>query len=369
MTFKEFKETYDMYGAYNMWETVEDAKRMGDIPESYHDIFKNKCSCGSDNIITISRTQIMCCDPNCKIKQGYKLAKLMSDFGMDGVGPAICSSVYNRLTYLDKVEKEQGGAGFLKTSSHLEMLLVPYDKYPFDLRSVAGEEFYKATLKVRSTQLTFPKLVGMLGLKGFGGSSEEFLKGINSYNELKNEIQTCGGIIKFCAKRGAVAPMKACDLKVALADILIANYVFNSSIRNAGLCYLYVCITGSIKLRGKSITKANFIKECNDLCRSKDGIQIYEIKMNGAIESNPFVLYTNVSSSAKFKRGLARGTVKDDFGEHSVLMTVDDFYTLLEIKMENINKQIANAKNAENVELCTTVNNEKTEDLCNITGF
>lgn len=357
MTFDEFKEQYDLYNAYNDWTTVEIAKYMKYLPEDYHDVFDNLCECGSENIITKNLTQITCCNPNCKVKQGFKLAKLMSSFSMDGVGPAICDSVYRRITCTDAEAKARGEEGLLKTSSYLEMLIVPYDKYPFDLRTAAGENFFRSAAKVLNTQVTFPKLIGMLGLKGFGGNSETFFKDINSYAELKKEIIEKGGIQKFCASRGAYAPIKSCDLKVALPDIILADFLFRDSIRATGLQALDICITGSIKLHGKSITKAEFINKCNELCVTEDGVQLYEVKMNAAVEHNPFILYSTPSSSSKFKKGMARGEVTDTFGTHPVLMTADDFYSLLEEKVKKLCSKFTMTKEVgtENVAVCESV--------------
>lgn len=344
MTFKDFVEKFDPYGAHLPWITVEEAKERGSLPEKYHEAFDNLCECGSENIITASLTQITCCDPYCPIKQGYKLAELMSKFGIDGLGPATCCKVYDVLTFQDKKEKEQGGEGFLHTNSHLEMLLVPFDKYPIALRTAAGELFYESACKIRSIPITFPKLIGMLGLKGFGGNSEVLFKNLNSYEQLRAEIIAKGGIREFLCSRGSYSNMGACNLKVALPDIHIADFIFGGCIRQSGLQMLDISITGNIKFRGNSITKANFIKMCNNLCITSDGVQLYEVRMTSALEHNAFILYSVPSTSAKFIKGQSRGVVTDDFGTHSVLMTVDDFYSLLERKMQEWETNIQNSK-------------------------
>lgn len=64
MLFSEFKEKYGKYQAYAGWVTIADAKDLDMIPEAYHNVFKNECECGSENIIAPNMKRLMCCDPN-----------------------------------------------------------------------------------------------------------------------------------------------------------------------------------------------------------------------------------------------------------------------------------------------------------------
>lgn len=334
MTLNEVRKLYDKAGALNEFFTVAEAKEEGVIPASFAQYIDDYCECGSENIIKGSRTQLLCCDPFCSVKQGYKLAAMFSRFGIDGVGPETCKKVYKDLHACNESTKDVGGTPFLRTKYHLEILLVPWERYPSSLRTVAGSNFYRGCQKIMHTTVTFPKLMGMLGLKGLGGNTEKLFGGLNSYAEFREEIDKRGSLEAFCAARGFYSSQMLFDIRTACFDMQIADRLFARSMRSVGMQELNLCITGNIKLKGNSIKKSDFIDLLNKMCTLENGAQIFEVKMTAAIEHNPFVLYSTPSNSAKFVKGQRRADVTDAFGTHKVLMTVDEFYDLFERKIK-----------------------------------
>lgn len=334
MTLEEVKKMYDKHGALNEFFTVAEAKEVGVIPQDFAKFIDDYCECGSENIIKGSRTQLLCCDPHCRIKQGYKLAAMFSKFNIDGVGPETCKKVYSELHSCNNSAVAVGEPPFLKTKYHLEILTVPWERYPVSLRTAAGANFYKGAQKILHTTVTFPELIGKLGLRGLGGNTEQLFSGINSYQEFKDEITKCGSLESFCASRGFYSAQMMFDIRAAIVDIQIADRLFAGSKRNVGLKELNICITGNIRLKGTPIKKSNFIDLLNKMCVLENGTQIFEVKMTSAIEHNPFVLYSTPSNSAKFVKGQRRPDVTDIFGTHKVLMTVDEFYDLFERKIK-----------------------------------
>lgn len=334
MTLDEVKKLYDKQGALNEFYTVKTAKAEGIIPADFAPYIADECECGSENIIKGSRTQLLCCDPHCCIKQGYKLAAMFSKFNVDGIGPETCKKVYTDLHACNRSAIAAGMEPFLHTKYHLEVLTVPWEKYPASLHTAAGANFYQGCQRILSTTTTFPDLIGKLGLRGLGGNSAKLFSGINSYQQFKDAVNEKGSLEAFCAERGFYSAQMMFDIRAAIVDIQIADKLFSRSMRNVGLKELDICITGNIKLKGKSLKKSSFIEMLNKMCTLADGTQLFEVKMNSAIESNPFVLYSTPSNSAKFVRGQRRSDVTDVFGTHKVLMTVDDFYDLFERKIK-----------------------------------
>lgn len=334
MKLEEVKKLYDKRGALNEFYTVAEAKKVGIIPASFAQYIDDYCECGSENIIKGSRTQLLCCDPMCAIKQGYKLSAMFSKFGIDGVGPETCKKVYRELHAYNASIVSTGGKPILQTKYHLEILTVPWEKYPISLRNVAGSLFYSGCQKILQTTVTFPKLLGMLGLRGLGGNTEKLFRGLNSFADLKKEITEKGSLEAFCADRGFYSAQILFDIRTAFVDIQIADKLFANSMRSVGLKELNICITGNIKLKGNSIKKSDFINLLNQMCTLENGTQIFEVKMTSAVEHNPFVLYSTPSNSIKFVKGQRRADVTDVFGTHKVLMTVDDFYDLFERKIK-----------------------------------
>lgn len=339
MLFKELRDKHDRYGAFTHWVTVNHAKRMGLIPDKFFDFFKDDCECGGENIITYSLTQEMCCDPNCIIKTGYRLAKLFENFSIKGVGPATCSMVYKSLLQQNQIKIDRGEEPIFKTNSYIEVLSIPLSEYPMNCRNVAGSNFFSACRMILDKSITFPDLIGKLGLTTLGSNSANLFDGINNFDDLRAEILKYGNVAAFCTSRGSHAPMVSFNVANSLEDIYVASVLF-TNIRRTGLEKVEICMTGRITLNGVSITKAEFVNKCNELCKDNNGVQLYEIKNTSAIMSVPYVVYSVESNSAKFQQGKRRGTIIDSFGEHKVLVTADEFYKILGGKMQSWNSTL-----------------------------
>ena len=125
MIYDEFKKL-DEYNAFAEFISVSQAKSSGIIPESFHNIFQDKCKCGSDFIISENLTQLQCCDPRCKIKMGHTLADILARFDCKNLGPATCLSIMSEC--YDK----------LKYKSPVEVLMMDIKDYPPVLSGVKG---------------------------------------------------------------------------------------------------------------------------------------------------------------------------------------------------------------------------------------
>lgn len=341
MTFEEFKQRRQGYKFAGNWLSVEQAKDLNLIPEAFHDIFKNTCECGSDFIITPNLKTEMCCDPRCFIKVGYKLAEMFTRSGVDGLGYSSCSSVYKKLLDYDKILKERGEEGLFRFHAYTEVLLVPWDKYPMTLKgSVVGTKFYAACVQVRTQSVTFPQLVSKLGLASIGSNANKIFDGINSFTEWKNAVAEAGGIAQFCVTKGVRSPDVILNVVDSIEDIALADYACSAALRSSGLLQLKVCITGAVRVNGVSYTKAKFIDACNDLCVDANGVRLLELANTSGAATPPFVLYSAQSGSAKYNTGASRGSITDEFGTHSVLMTTTDFYNWLNSAISTWNENI-----------------------------
>lgn len=339
MLFSEFKEKYGKYQAYAGWITIEDAKECGMIPEAYNSVFENVCECGSENIIAPNLKRMTCCDPDCYIKVGYKLAEMFSRAGFIGLGYATCSNVYKSLRNYDESRKKAGLDGLFKTNSYTEVLLVPWESYPPDVASTsAGFNFNQACHLVCNTVKTFSQLVGSLGLTGLGSNTDKIFDGINSLDEWIEKVNEAGGLTKFCVRRGVTSYDIIFNIACGAEAIGVASIACNGVIRRKGLIPLDVCITGRVVVDGEKMTKDSFIQMCNKLCIDKNGVQLLEIKNTSGPATAPFVLYTTQSGSAKFNAGKRRGIAFDEFGRHPVLITVSEFYHWLKEGVESWNQ-------------------------------
>lgn len=313
-----FSELSDNYHAFDDFITVEQAKYTGLIPEDYvgepdsdEDIFPNRCKCGSENIINYGLTRAMCCDPRCKYKLGLALAELFARFSIKGIGEATCTQMVSGV--YDK----------LKFKSHLEILNLSYNDYPsFMWGTVKASEFFNACQQIKKRSLTFAGLIGMIGIPQFNTGTAKLFSGVNSSKELINLMKNEGGISNYCANRGVYDSMKVFWLYNSIVDIMLAEQIFRASLRTEGYLKIKICITGSLSIDGKRVTRNDFVDICNETGRV-DGIQYIEVFNTSAKESCNYVVADYESSSAKYLAGKQRG----------ILINSSDF--LLKIK-ENV---------------------------------
>lgn len=340
MTFEELKAE-DKEGAFGGWNTVKAAKEEGDIPERFAAYFDDLCECGSENIIKYGLTQLTCCNPRCPVKQGYALAEMFSRFGIKGLKEATCSKILSAMRAENTARTRAGKKPILVTDSYTAVLAVPFNLYPVSVGStVKGAEFFQACCTISKGTYTFAQLVSNLAIPGIGTGAEVLLKDINSPTGLLDRIDEAGSVRAFCIERGFFAEMTAFNLRTALVDIITAGNLLQANVRKEGAVRLDICMTGVISLKGSRITKETYVKKCNELCVDRKGGQLFEIKMNTAIETNRFILFSKPSGDRKYVAGTRRGKVTDIFGTHSVLMHTDVFYSLLEEVMDRWNKDL-----------------------------
>lgn len=332
MDVTTFKENYDLYAAYNSWISIAEAKNLGMIPEKYWDYFPDHCDCGSDNIVSLNLKRCMCCDPRCEIKESYRLAEFLHRSNIAGFGASNCATILKYLKLEDsrRLQNDPSAKPFFEKGTYLEAFNVPYNDYPVQLYGTSvGYNFYQASLKLKSTPITFAKLVSNLGIPSLGSNALNLFRGINSVIQLLEEIQKQGGLRAFCSLRGVYDTEVLHNLYEAMSDIIYANDLFRGAIRLEGVKNIKICITGRVVCDGSSMTKSEFIDYLNKLCINAEGVPLFEWQNTSAMQSVPFIVYSTASNSAKFRAGQARGSITDCFGEHSVLITANDLVTLL----------------------------------------
>lgn len=345
MTFHELRQN-DRENAFRQWMTVREAKLLGDIPKKYWGIFEDNCECGSENIIRRNLKAVTCCDPKCPVKQGFAIAELLTRFGIKGLKEATCSKIYREFLKKDARLKEQGEPGILISNSYVAVLAVNWEDYPMEVASSAkGTEFFNACVQVREVSVTFPELVAKLAIPSIGSSAEKLTAGFRDFGQMFDAIKATGTVQQFCTNKGFFSEMVAFNFRNSLFDIATADMIFKKALRPEGMLKMNVCMTGMIFHNGKKTTKDTYIKECNNLC-SVDGVQVVELKMTAAKETNPFILYSRESGDAKYLTGARRGVIQDEFGRHPVLIHTDVFYKFLEKvvllwkqQKENLNSQ------------------------------
>lgn len=324
MTLKELQEKYDKYYAFSYFMTIEEAKRLGAIPEEYWDYFPDKCECGSENIITGSLQQPQCCNPKCFIKQGYALSELLTRFKCKGLGPARCIEIVKMLSPQ------------FKYGSYIEILNMNPSDYPIALAQKAySVDLANAVIKIRSEKITFSTLVSNLAIPTLGDKALKLLQGINNLSEFAAYVKKAGSLKDFCDSRGIHDPMVFFWIQQSLVDIWLADLIMQNSVRKEGKVKIEICITGFLHLDGKRITKDEFVKLCNEISVSEDGTQIFEVVQNTAKVGAVHIIADAPSNSAKYLAGLRRGEEIDIDGvKRNVLMSSSEFINYLKELLE-----------------------------------
>lgn len=341
MNFIEFREKHDHYDAYMDWVSVADAKSSGLIPEQYAPYFPDRCECGSENIIKNNLKQIMCCDPKCYQKEACRMSEFLTRSNIDGFGDATCDTILRKFRAMDQRAIDRGEPSLFVTGSFLDVFDVPAKNWPLECGSDLSRKFAVANEQLRAGSITFPELISRLGITSIGGNALKLFDGIQSSRALRAEIERQGGVQQFCFSRGVYASEIINNVYESLIDIANAERLFHKSMRTQGLVTINICITGSNALHGTSLTKSELVQVLNQASIGKTGYQYFEFRLCTALQSAPFILYTVPSSSSKFIAGQARGKITDEFGEHPVLMQMDDFYDLLRSHVEEIDREVS----------------------------
>lgn len=297
MQFSEMRCNFDKMGAFLNFISVQEAKEIGLIPDFAMDYFPEQCQCGSEMILDkISRANLQCCNPFCSIKQSYMLSEMFRRFEIKGLGPRKAARILDCF------------ATQLTRNSYVEVLMIEPECYPANIR---GSELEMLLIVGRnlmlSKQMTFAEMVSKLGLPELGVSvSNKIFGGYNSLMEFIEASKQAGSIQKLLLAKGIGDSSKLFWIANRLKDIGLANVFFQSVIRQQGLCKLPICITGSVILNGSKMTKQAYISLLNEASRTRAGIPLFEIEMNSAMNTNPFIVYSEPSCSTKYMAGVKR---------------------------------------------------------------
>lgn len=293
MDYKEFVES-DKFRAFTEFISVEMAKEQGIIPVEYFNIIKDKCVCGSDMIISRNRKKLMCCDPRCKIKLGFRLAKTFEKFECKNLGPSTCKSVINQVW--DK----------LKYKSHVEALLLTPSEFPRVLDGAKGQDYKIGLYTIQNSSLTLANVIAKLGLPELDTTAREIFSNYKSVDEFIEAVDKSGNLITFLSKLGIHDRKVAYYINDSIPDFYLAEQLVGDNIKDIAFKQVNICLTGRLKYDGLPITKTNYLKFLNESSIASDGTVIFEFNQCSAVDSVPYIVYSSVSDNAKYLAGLER---------------------------------------------------------------
>lgn len=304
MEFSELKSN-DRYNAFQNYISVKEAKETGIIPVSYHTIFKDRCLCGSENIVRLSDnkenadaiTSVQCCNPRCYIKLAGNLAQMMrkyeiSDFGFETAKELISYTYPN-----------------LEHKSHLDVLLLNGEDLPYLAGSRITALGQLVTQLVKSKQ-SLAQLLSSIGIPQWDSSIYPVAKDFSSVIEIVDAINKAGDTRNFLAQYGIRSIQKIYYFEEYIPDMYIAEYIIGqANIRKKAIRSIKIAITGELYFNGKRTTKSEYINILNDISVTKDGIQIFEFTQTSGAVTAPYVVADLVSTSAKYLTGKRNNTL------------------------------------------------------------
>lgn len=334
LTFDMMKGLFKFTEAFGVFRAVSELKVMGVIPEEYAEYFPDHCSgCGSENIMVYDPSNLdrnlksgMCCNPKCRLKQGYALAELMARFGCKGLGENTCLKIYDAFISEDLRRIASGRKRLLESDTYVEILKIEWSDYPMSIRSYEKtSDFYYECQRLRCMPVTFPSMVAKLGLPELDNNALKLFHGVFDCKDLAEKIKSDVGVSQFCARRGFYDKMLVFWVANSLYDFAAAQIVFWKALRPMGMEDMRICITGRVRLGGLPVTKREFVDRCN-MAVNVDGVQLAEVSECAAMESVDYIVCDAITNSAKCRAGLRREAVE----KRKILITADEFYSQLE---------------------------------------
>lgn len=313
MTFDEFKKL-DIISAYPDYKSVAFAKMTEVIPKDLAPYVEDKCLCGSDRMT--NGVTITCCNPRCYIKLGHKLSGMFSKFGVKNLGPSTCI----------KIMKFGIDNGLFVIPSHMEIFNC-FEKFEY----ILGAKFYDLILgieTIHNNSLNFYQIVQSVNIPGFGDKCVDYFKGIESVEQLVQEIDK-HGIIDFMAQRGVYDRSMSLNLTVFLTDIFIFERLFRGRVLSEPLKNVKICITGPVSPNGVYMSRDNFVSYVNEISRIGN-ICVFNITQSGPSTST-YVIADSPSNNNKYLTAKNRETLNPDV---KVIYTSTEFVNLIKSEVE-----------------------------------
>ena len=291
---------------YNGFVTIANS----DIPDYYKQVFPKQCACGGEIIITEpGHTQLQCCNPNCYLKMGYRLAYFISKLGYKGFGEQ------SALTLVSDCRK------YFKYPTFLSVFLLSDTEINSCLTEHLSNLFCEIRDDIKTRAFHFPDAISALGIPNIGSRSPFF-------EVVKTPIVLLQYLLKdktddICEAAGIQAPMTRFQLSSFKLDILTLMKDVMPNIVATPDTEIYIAITGKVSIGNTAYTRQEFITLCEGIVDSS-GQQLYKIVETKAETKLQYVIADTPSASEKYRLG----------EKLHCLISAEDFYNLLLSKVK-----------------------------------
>lgn len=318
MDYKDIVTTRMKY-AFEGFLPINELYKMGKIPESYRGIFKDRCECGSENIMKTNLKIMTCCNPSCRLKIAYSMEDMFKAYGCQDIGEETCKKITNYC--IDK--------GLFKEPTHTEILGLTED-----LSFLIGSRYYSllnAIAVIKSKSLTFGDLISRLQIPGFGKECAVLFEDVNSIQDFYNMKDT--GVINYLSSKGIQSPGKMVTFLYHMVTIYYAELNLQAPLLKKGYFNKEVCITRNVSVDNVSYTRKEFLDLCNSI-GLVNGIQLFTVSESGAVKSVDHIIADSPTNTRKYRVGLER----QSYGEKDVLITAQEYVNKLREEVQECKK-------------------------------
>jgi hypothetical protein len=282
--------------------TIAEAKSSGWIPADFHEYIEDICECGSERITVPSLKHIRCVDSRCYIRTGLQLSKMFERFGCVGMGPNSCLTLAKHFrdgTYYDNIGR--------KVLRAVDLLKIGDDDWC--LGSAKRIEYNTAVGKICNCSITLARMISNMAIPGLDDKAEQLFGLFASTYDLFSAV-VGEGTLQFFANRGVRDVEVVYNFIEFGSDIQSLAEMRKHMFISVSRYKLPVCITGSVVVEYpyglQRMTKAEYVDLCNTYTYNAEGVKIFDIVLNKAIQTTGILVCTDGYNSSSLRIARSR---------------------------------------------------------------
>ncbi|MDD2620950.1 MAG: hypothetical protein PHC92_09820 [Syntrophomonadaceae bacterium] len=268
---------------------VSDAKKIGVIPEDWHDIVKDLCICKQPLHISENRKKLWCPNIRCQIKVAKRMESMLRGLGVKGMGYAYCMAFVrqNNLIY------------------HIAILGAGLEKHPKSVsEDIRLRNMYVIREELKKPR-TYKEAVQLLDLPGLDATALKVFRGIKNYSDFISKVKMIEGkfpLISFIAKQTGIYGKSTLSIAKTLKDfekdLYFIDKVFN--LENDSTYTWNVAITGNIVDECK-LSRNEFPAYVKNISNG-----LISIRISKAYQSVKYIIADYPSNSETYRVGYER---------------------------------------------------------------
>lgn len=280
-----------------------------ELPEYYRNILPSICECGSDIVVNDNQTRISCCNSSCFLKRSKRLSYFLSSLNFKDFGDAACLKIY-------KAANEE-----LEFDCFLAAFLLSDDRLSEILGNAEHELFINIREELSTKPFRIEDIIVSLGIPGIGSSSKFFDLSLTP-SMLCKAVEN-GNIEYLLQSVNIYAYDTHMGFLDSSLDITLALSCLCNNVLPTPKNKIPVMITGPVAVDGISLTRSQFISECESL-KDSEGNSVYRIIETNSKDKVQFVITDTDEDTAKYRLGKELG----------LLISATDFYNYLKSELK-----------------------------------